>query len=212
MSRITRLDPEAATGRAKELLDAVKEQARPRPEHDPGDGQLPRPPSTATCSSAGRWRKGALPAKVREQIALAVAQANGCDYCLAAHSAVGKMVGLTADQIRDSRLGTAVDPKADALIRFARKVVETRGRVSDADLDDVREAGFDDGAIAEVVANVALQRLHQLLQPRGRDRPRLPEGRSPARGHAGRGRVTANVHHRPRQVPRSPLPLNRRRR
>ena len=66
------------------------------------------------------------------------------------------MVGLTAEQIRDSRLGTAVDPKADALIRFALKVVDARGRVGDGDLDEVRGAGFDDAAIAEVVANVAL--------------------------------------------------------
>jgi alkylhydroperoxidase family enzyme len=66
------------------------------------------------------------------------------------------MVGLTADQIRDSRLGTAVDPKSDALIRFARKLVDSRGLVADQDIAAVREAGFDDGAIAEVVANVAL--------------------------------------------------------
>ena len=100
--------------------------------------------------------KGTLPARLREQIALAVAQANECDYCLAAHFAVGRMVGLTAEQIRDSRLGTAVDPKADALIRFALKVVEARGAVGDDDLAAVRSAGFDDAAIAEVVANVAL--------------------------------------------------------
>ena len=77
-------------------------------------------------------------------------------YCLAAHSTIGKMVGLSADQIRDSRLGTAVDPKTDLLLRFARKVTESRGRVSDWDIKEVREAGLDDGAIAEVVANVAL--------------------------------------------------------
>jgi uncharacterized peroxidase-related enzyme len=105
---------------------------------------------------SGALGKGTLPARVREQIALAVAQANGCDYCLAAHSAVGRMVGLTAEQIVDSRLGTAVDPKADALIRFALKVLDARGAVSDGDLRDVREAGFDDGVISEVVANVAL--------------------------------------------------------
>jgi uncharacterized peroxidase-related enzyme len=98
-----------------------------------------------------------LPAKTREQIALAVAQANGCDYCLAAHIAIGKMTGLTTDQIRDSRRGAAVDPKADTLIRFARKVVEAKGRVSGAELRTVREAGYDDGAIAEVVAHVAMK-------------------------------------------------------
>ncbi len=105
---------------------------------------------------SGSLGKGSLSAKVREQIALAVGQINGCDYCLAAHSAIGKMVGLTGDQIRDSRLATAVDPKTDALLRFARKLVDARGRVNDKDVQDVRDAGFDDGAIAEVVANVAL--------------------------------------------------------
>src|SRR5712692_3712643 len=68
--------------------------------------------------------KGRLSARTREQLALAVGQANQCDYCVAAHAAIGTTVGLTADQIRDSRLGTAVDRKTDALIRFARKVVD----------------------------------------------------------------------------------------
>ncbi|HJZ54384.1 MAG TPA: carboxymuconolactone decarboxylase family protein [Gemmataceae bacterium] len=155
MSRINQLNPETATGRAKELLGAVKSKLGLVPN-------MTRAMATAPAvldgylQFSGALAKGTLPAKVREQIALAVSQANGCDYCLSAHSAVGKMVGLTADQIRDSRFGTAVDPKTDALIRFARKVVKTRGRVPDADLDDVREAGFDDGVIAEVVAHVAL--------------------------------------------------------
>jgi uncharacterized peroxidase-related enzyme len=105
---------------------------------------------------SGALAQGALSAKVREQIALAVAEANGCDYCLAAHTVGGKIVGLTTDQIRDSRLGTAVDGKTDALVRFARRVVEARGRVSDADLAAVRVAGWGDGAVGEVVANVAL--------------------------------------------------------
>ena len=105
---------------------------------------------------SGALGKGTLPARAREQIALAVAQANDCDYCLAAHSTIGKMAGLTAEQIVDSRKGSAVDPKADALIRFALKVLDSRGSVSDSDLKNVRDAGFDDGAIAEVVANVAL--------------------------------------------------------
>ena len=109
---------------------------------------LPSPPFSSSAVSP--------PAKTREQIALAVAQANECDYCLAAHTTLGKMAGLSADQIRDSRRATSVEPKADALIRFARTVVDTKGRVSNADLQTVREAGFDDGAIAEVVAHVAL--------------------------------------------------------
>ena len=93
------------------------------------------------------------------QLALTVSEANGCEYCLAAHSAVGKMFGLTGDQIHDARHGTSIDPRTDALLRFARKVNETRGKISDDDLVEVREAGFDDGAIAEVIAEVALNVL-----------------------------------------------------
>jgi uncharacterized peroxidase-related enzyme len=155
MSRINQLNPETTTGRAKDLLAAVKGKLGLVPNMTRAMANAPAV-LDGYLQLSGALGKGTLPAKVREQIALAVAQSNECDYCLAAHSAIGRAVGLTADQIRDSRLGTAVDPKIDALIRFARKVVETRGRVSDADLDDVREAGFDDGAIAEVVAHVAL--------------------------------------------------------
>ncbi|MBI1347805.1 carboxymuconolactone decarboxylase family protein [bacterium] len=155
MPRLNALNPETTTGKIKELLDAVSRKL----------GMVPNMMRTMANAPAvlegylqlsNALSHGTLSAKVREQIALAVAEANGCDYCLAAHSAVGKMVGLTEDQIRDSRHGTAVDPKTDALIQFARKVVETRGRVSDQDLKDVRDTGYGDNVIAEVVAGVAL--------------------------------------------------------
>jgi uncharacterized peroxidase-related enzyme len=155
MSRLSTVQPETATGRPKELLDAVKQKLGLVPN-------MTRTMATAPVvldgylQFSGALARGTLPAKTREQIALAVSQANGCDYCLAAHSTIGKAIGLTPDQIRDSRLGTAVDGKTDALVRFARRVVDTRGRVSDADLDDVRAAGFGDAVIAEVVAHVAL--------------------------------------------------------
>ena len=155
MSRINQLSPETATGRAKELLGAVKSKLGFVPNMTRAMANSPAV-LDGYLQFSGALNHGILPARVREQIALAVSEANGCDYCLAAHTALGGMVGLTAEQIQDSRHGTAVDAKTDALIRFALEVVETRGRVSDADLYDVREAGFDDGAIAEVVAHVAL--------------------------------------------------------
>src|SRR6516225_9027243 len=143
MSRLHPIAPETTSDRVRTLLDAVKSNLGLVPNmmramaNSPAvlDGYL---------QFSGALGKGSLSTRVREQISLAVAQANGCDYCLAAHSTIGKMVGLTPEQIRDSRLGTAVDPKADALIRFALEVVRTRGQVSDAALADVREAGFDD--------------------------------------------------------------------
>jgi uncharacterized peroxidase-related enzyme len=155
MNRFTTISLEAATGKTKDLLDGVQAKLGMVPNMMRALANSPAA-LDAYLQLSGSLGKGRLSAKVGEQIALAVAQINGCDYCLAAHSAIGKMVGLTGDQIRDSRHTTAVDPKTDALLRFARKVVDARGQVSGEDLQDVRDAGFDDGAIAEVVAHVAL--------------------------------------------------------
>ena len=89
-----------------------------------------------------------------------MSEANGCEYCLAAHSTTGKMFGLTgrAGSATPGK-GPSIDAKTDALLCFARKVNETRGKVSDDDLAEVRAAGFDDGVIAEVIAEVALNVL-----------------------------------------------------
>jgi uncharacterized peroxidase-related enzyme len=177
MARITQISPEAATGRAKDLLDAVKHKLGIVPNMTRAMANAPAV-LDGYLQLSGALGQGTLTAKAREQIALAVAQANECDYCLAAHSAIGRMVGLTAEQINDSRLGTAVDPKADALIRFANKVLDTRGSVSNGDLDDFRRAGFDDAAISEVVANVALHVLTNYfnrLAETDLDFPKAPE-------------------------------------
>lgn len=155
MSRIHQVNPQSATGRAKELLDAVQGKLGLVPNMTRAMANSPAV-LDGYLSLSGSLSKGALSAKSREQIALAVAEANECEYCLAAHSAIGKMVGLSVDQILDSRRGTAVDPKTDAIIQFARQVVDERGLVSDANIAQVRAAGLDDGAIAEIVANVAL--------------------------------------------------------
>ncbi len=96
---------------------------------------------------------------MREQIALVVAQSNGCQYCLSAHSAVGKMLGLQAEEIADSREARSSDPKTQAILRLARMLVEHRGNVHDTDLLQIRSARVSDGEIAEVVANVAQNML-----------------------------------------------------
>jgi uncharacterized peroxidase-related enzyme len=155
MSRIHPINPESASGKAKELLDAVQRQLGLVPNMTRAMANSPAV-LEGYLSLSGALGKGSLSAKSREQIALTVAQTNECDYCLAAHSTIGKMVGLSVDQILDSRRGTSVDPKTDAMIQFARHVVDERGRVSDANIAQVRAAGLDDGAIAEIVANVAL--------------------------------------------------------
>ncbi|WP_435010207.1 carboxymuconolactone decarboxylase family protein [Tundrisphaera lichenicola] len=155
MARITQITPESATGRTKELLDAVKSKFGIIPNMTRAMANAPAA-LDGFLQLSGALGKGKLTARIREQIGLAVAQANGCDYCLAAHSAVGRMVGLTDEQIVESRSGSAEDPRAAALIRFAIRVLDTKRSVGDIDLKEVRDAGFDDGTIPEVVANVAL--------------------------------------------------------
>lgn len=106
---------------------------------------------------SGALAKGTLSAQTRERIALAVAQINGCNYCLSAHSYLGKNLAKLSDaEIAANRHGGSLDPKADAAVRFATQVVRERGHVSDTDVRAVRMAGYDDAQIIEIVQHVAL--------------------------------------------------------
>lgn len=102
---------------------------------------------------------GALPAKIREQIALVAAETNGCDYCASAHIALGKRAGLSQDDIIKALEGGAADPKADAAVRFAKLILEKRGRISDSDFSRVKQAGLSEAEIGEIVAHVAINVL-----------------------------------------------------
>src|SRR6478735_449310 len=101
MSRLNRISPETATGKSKELLEAVNTKLGMVPNMMRVMANAPVV-LDGYLQLSGSLSHGKLSAKVREQLALAIAEANRCEYCLAAHSAIGKMVGLTADQIRDS--------------------------------------------------------------------------------------------------------------
>jgi uncharacterized peroxidase-related enzyme len=155
MQRLTLINPAEATGKAKKLLDGVQEKL----------GITPNMMKTLANSPAvleaylrfeASLSTGALEAQFREEVALAVAQANSCEYCLSAHSAIGSMVGLTAEEIVSSREAHAANAKRDAGLRFAQTVVVQRGEVSDGAIDKVRQAGYTDGEIAEIVATVAI--------------------------------------------------------
>jgi uncharacterized peroxidase-related enzyme len=108
----------------------------------------------------GALGKGELEAPTRERIALAVAEVNGCDYCLSAHTYLGKnLAKLSEAEIAANRDGSSTDSKADAAVRFAVKLVKARGHVSDADVQAVRQAGYSDAQIIEIVLHVALNTL-----------------------------------------------------
>jgi uncharacterized peroxidase-related enzyme len=106
---------------------------------------------------SGALAKGKLPAPTRERIALAVAEINGCDYCLAAHSYLGKTLAELDDaEIIANRKGASNDPKADAAVRFAASVARERGHVGEQALREVQLAGYEDAQIIEIVQHVAL--------------------------------------------------------
>jgi uncharacterized peroxidase-related enzyme len=97
-----------------------------------------------------------LDVKTRERIALAVAQVNGCDYCLSAHTYLGlNLAKISPEEIALNRKGASADAKANAAVSFAAKIAEARGHVSDADIASIRAAGFSDAQIVEIVALVA---------------------------------------------------------
>jgi uncharacterized peroxidase-related enzyme len=155
MSKLGMIAPENATGRAKTLLDSVKAKL----------GMTPNMMRTMAMSPsvlegylnfAGALASGALDVKVRERIALAVAEANGCNYCLAAHSLLGKSVGLSIAEITAARKGGSSDPRVAEAVGFAVELVRSRGAVDGAGLARLKSVGYTDGEIAEIVANVAI--------------------------------------------------------
>jgi uncharacterized peroxidase-related enzyme len=154
MSRLAIPVRDAVPEASKPILDAVHTQLGVVPNMFRVIAKSPGA-LTAFTSFSGALAK-TLDVKTRERIALAVAAANGCDYCLSAHSYLGlNLAKLGAEEIALNRKGASGDRKADAAVRFAAKVVRERGHVSDADIEEVREAGFDDGHIVEIIAVVA---------------------------------------------------------
>jgi uncharacterized peroxidase-related enzyme len=157
MSRIpTPPTIDAAPEASRALLEAVKKQL----------GVVPNLFRMVANSPAalegyvgllGALGRGALPTATHERIALAVAEFNACDYCLSAHTYLGRNVAkLDEAEMTANRGGTSNDAKADAAVRFARKVLQQRGHVSNEDLRSIRNAGYSDAQIVEIVLHVAL--------------------------------------------------------
>lgn len=106
--------------------------------------------------SFGALGGGVIPAQVGEQIAVAIANRNACEYCLAAHTALGRKAGASSAEMSAAQDGQSEDPKIAAALRFALRVVEGRGQIADSDVQDLRNAGYGDEEIVEILAHVAL--------------------------------------------------------
>jgi uncharacterized peroxidase-related enzyme len=142
--------PEASTA----ILDAVHQQLGVVPNMFRLIAQSPAALQGFVANNGALAK--ALDLKTRERIALAVAQVNGCDYCLSAHTYLGlNLAKISPEEVALNRKGESGDAKANVAVSFAAKIVRERGHITDADVKAVREAGFTDGEIVEIVAVTA---------------------------------------------------------
>jgi uncharacterized peroxidase-related enzyme len=155
MTRIPAIDPAHADASTQERLRGVEKAM----------GKMPNLFKTVAASPTAlaalmqlrdTLAHGTLRIKTRETLALALAEYNRCDYCLSAHVASSRKSGMDDADVSAARSGASADPRIDAAVKFALTVAKGRGSVTDNELAAVRDAGYDDGAILEIIANVAL--------------------------------------------------------
>jgi AhpD family alkylhydroperoxidase len=158
VARIPYVDPDTASGKQKELLDAVEAKL----------GATPNLMKAMAGSSvlegylglAGALAGGHIRPSVAERVALAVAESNECAYCLSAHSYLAEHVArIESSDIDAARRFESSDPKADAALKFADAVVRTRGDVPTQAFDAAHDAGLSDAELAEILGHVALNVL-----------------------------------------------------
>jgi uncharacterized peroxidase-related enzyme len=155
MQRIKALDPASAPAASKAMLDAVQKKIGMVPNlfktmaHSPAVLQFYLQQTEALAN-------GSLPVPLREQIALVTAGANGCDYCASAHTLMGKGAGLAAGELADNLRGRSADAKTQSALDLAKAIVNNRGRVTDEQIKAVRDAGYGEAEVVEIVAHVSM--------------------------------------------------------
>lgn len=159
MSTLPAIDPATATGRAADLLATVQSRFGVTPAMARVMANSPALLKGWLDLSAA-LNTGTIPAATRNLIALAVAQANECSYCLSIHSYLGEHVAhLDSVVITDARTARSDDPKTAAILAFAVAVNDGRGSVTEADVAAARDAGLTDSEIAETVGHVSVNVL-----------------------------------------------------
>lgn len=155
MSRIALVTPADTTGERQQLLAQIQGAFGATPN-------MFKAVANSTAALKSMWGSfgalggGVIDAKLGEQIAVAIADRNECDYCLAAHTALGRKAGATAEEMAAAQAGQSNDPKTAAALRFASAIVNNRAQIGDEDVAALRTAGFSDEAIVEIMAHVAL--------------------------------------------------------
>lgn len=162
MSRIQVIEQNTANAEQKALLDAIQGQLGMVPNFLKVFANSPVA-LQAFLGLHGVANAGSLSPQTRERIALALAQQNTCEYCLSAHTAIGRKVGLTGDDIAAARAGSSEDAKAAVAVKLARSLVEHKGDVTSAELIEAREAGYSDADIVEIITHVGMNLLTNIL-------------------------------------------------
>lgn len=162
MSRINVVTAETANAEQQVLFDAIQAKLGMVPNFLKVFANSP----VALRSFLGLYEvagAGSLDSQTRERIALALAQQNSCEYCLSAHTAIGGSVGLDGEEIDANRAGSSGDAKAAVAVKFARSLVEHRGEVTTAEINAVRDAGYSDADIVEIITHVGMNLMTNIL-------------------------------------------------
>ena len=155
MNRVPLIDRNDTSAERKQTLDAIHAAFGATPAMFRAVANSPAALNSMWGSFAALGG-GVIGARLGEQIAVAIANRNACNYCLAAHTALGMKAGMSAEVMAAAQAGESPETKTRAALQFALKLVEQRGQVEAADVESVREAGFDDEEIVEILAHVAL--------------------------------------------------------
>jgi len=154
MPRIEPVEIDQASPRVKNLYREVENNLGTVPNMIRPRAQAPVV-AEAYVSFWNLIGRGVLPATLREQISLYVAESNGCSYCVSAHCAISKASGLRDEEVRDGRLGQSPNAKTNSALKFVGRILETRGKVTTQEVTAVRNAGYTDEEITEIIALVA---------------------------------------------------------
>ena len=162
MARVQVVNPQTATGEAKALLDAVQAKLGVTPNFIRVLANSPKA-LEGFLGLYGALGDAQLDKATQERIALAIAEGNSCQYCVSAHTAIGRGAGLTNEEMKLNRQGTSGDSKAAATVAFAKALNTNLGEITTAEFDAARSAGLSDGEIVEVISVVALNIFTNIL-------------------------------------------------
>ena len=162
MARVQVVNPQTATGAAKDLLDAVQAQLGITPNFIRVLANSPKS-LEGFLGLYGALGGISLDKAMQERIALVVAEGNGCQYCVSAHTAIGRGAGLSDEEIVLNRTGDSKEAKAAAVLALAKALNANLGDLTTGEFDAARAAGLSDAEIVEVITVVALNVFTNIL-------------------------------------------------